>query len=773
MAHARGVYLNHSTGSVRPVDNASLAQAFHQQLPSFATTPLVSLDEVARELGVRAVFLKDESNRLGLPSFKILGASWGTYRAVTAHLGLPADTPLEQVAEAARNNSVSLYAATEGNHGRAVAAMARILGVPAHIHIPSTVSDDAVTRIASEGAHVVVVVSDAHYDEAVAEAARAAASVPGGLLIQDNAFEGYEQIPAWIVEGYSTLVLEAEQQVAERGLKPSLLVAPVGVGSLAHAVVSHCKSGGRDCAVLAVEPDTAPCLWTSLTAGRPVSVHTSRTIMEGLNCGTVSLTAFDDLRAGVDASATVSDFEAHEAVQYLGTKGVDSGPCGGATVAALRRLAQVTPRPGFLSKDAVVVLLNTEGRRSYKTPLDVSVDDPVKLTQILTSIDSSNPDLSAASGAGETEVAAYISAWLQHRGIETHWLEKAKPGRPSVVGVLRGRGGGGGKSLMLNGHIDTVSLSSYSPDLDPLSGDLKPDDDGGRVFGRGAADMKAGVAASMAAMARFINTDSSSSSLSASSSSLLRGDVILAAVADEENFSFGTQEVLDAGWRADAAVIPEPTSQEVAIAHKGFVWVEIDVLGVAAHGSMPDQGVDAILLAGAVQTALLEYAGTLPEDPRLGRASLHGGLIRGGEEPSSYPARCTLTVEFRTVPPQTPASILADVEGILSRVASGNPGLKYAPPRVTFSRPFFGMDEGDGFVKTFLSGMSSSLGVEAPAPAALSFWCDAALLYEAGIPSIVYGPKGHGIHGKEEWVSVASIREVTTVFETVIKDFCA
>ncbi|GKT52219.1 diaminopropionate ammonia-lyase [Colletotrichum spaethianum] len=679
MAHGRrSVYLNDKLGKVSPIANGSLAQVFHQQLPSFARTPLVSLDEFAQELGVKAVYLKDESNRLGLPAFKILGASWGTYRAITTELNLPADLSLDQVAKAAQQHSISLYAATEGNHGRAVAAMAKILGIPAHIYIPSSVADETVKRIAAEGA--VVIVTDSHYDEAVLEAWKAAASTAGGLLIQDNAFEGYEQIPAWIVEGYSTLVLEAEQQVADKGLKPTLMVTPVGVGSLAHAVVSHCKSGGRDCAVLSVEPDTAPCLWTSLMAGKPVSVHTSRTVMEGLNCGTVSLTAFDDLQAGIDASATVSDFEAHEAVEYLRNNGVKSGPCGGATVAALRRLAEVSPRPSFLSKDAVVVLLNTEGQRNYKTPWTY---------------------LSKASGAGETEIANYISAWLQHRNIEAHWLEK-KSGRPSVVGVLRGQGGG--KSIMLNGHIDTVSLSSYSSDLDPLSGELRPEG-GGRIFGRGSADMKSGVAAAMAAMAQ----------LNSSSGSVLRGDVILAAVADEENFSFGTEEVLGAGWRADAAIIPEPTSQEIIIAHKGFVWVEIEILGVAAHGSMPEQGVDAILLAGAVQTALLEYSKTLPSDPRLGKASLHAGLIQGGEEPSSYPARCTLTVEFRTIPSQTSDSILHDVEAILKRIGSSNPEFTYSPPRVTFSRPSFSLNAEDDFVNTFVAGVSRTLG-KAPAP---------------------------------------------------------
>ncbi|TEA04261.1 Diaminopropionate ammonia-lyase [Colletotrichum sidae] len=752
----REIYMNSRTRPIRPVADTSCVHEFHRQLPSFAPTPLVSLSDLAREIGVKAVFLKDESIRVGLPAFKILGASWGTYRALTTKLGLPADLPLHDVALAAQQNGISLFAATEGNHGRAIAAMARILGIPAHIYVPSSVNREAATLIASEGASVVH--STSHYDDVVLEAWNSSQAVSGGLLVQDNAFEGYEQIPSWIVEGYSTLLVEAEQQVADHGLKPTLMVTPVGVGSLAHAVVSHCKSGGREHAVMTVEPDTAPCLWKSLEAGQPVSVHTSKTIMDGLNCGTVSLTAFEDLRAGVSASATVSDFEAQEGVLYLETQGVGSGPCGGATIAGLRRLAQVSPRPELLSENAVVVLLNTEGRRKYEAPLDVSIDDPVGLTRILTSIDSSNPDLSKASGAGEAEIANYISAWLQYRNIETHWIER-KTGRPSVVGVLRGTGLG--KSIMLNGHIDTVSLGSYSASRDPLSGDLTTDG-GGRVHGRGCLDMKAGVAAALSTLAHF----NSHRSLS------LRGDVILAAVADEENFSFGTEEVLEAGWRADAAIIPEPTSQEIGIAHKGFIWVEIDILGVAAHGSEPDKGVDAILHAGAVQTALLEHSRALPVDERLGKASLHGGLIVGGEEPSSYPAKCTLTVEYRTVPLQTSESILADLEGILKRIATGCSDFKYAPPRMTFSRPPFALEDEDAFVQLFVSRTADTLG-QAPKPVGLPFWCDAALLHQAGIPTVVYGPKGVGLHGKEEWVSVESVREVFSVMRNVVEGFCS
>jgi acetylornithine deacetylase/succinyl-diaminopimelate desuccinylase family protein/diaminopropionate ammonia-lyase family len=746
----RPIFFNDKTDPVQVDTDFSIVHQFHQQLPNYSRTPIVSLDEVAKKLKVKSVFVKDESNRLGLPAFKVLGASWGACRAIIAKTGIPIDSPLEKIAQIAQKESMVLFTASAGNHGRALAAMARILGVQARIYVPRTVNDEAIRLISSEGAKVTV--SKKNYDGAMVEAWNEASITQGGLFVQDTAFEGYEDIPKWIVEGYSTLLSETEEQLKEQDLEANLVVTPVGVGSLAHAVVRHCKSKDRNCAVMSVEPDTAACFYQSLIIGRPTSVLTTKTIMEGMNCGTLSSTVFDDLQRGVDASATISDFEAHQAIQYLASKSINSGPCGGAALAALWRLADSPDRPAWLTEDAVVVILSTEGLREFETPLEVSSDDSVELTQLLTRINSSNPDLSEAAGAGETAIANYINAWLQHRGMEAHWVE-AQPGRPSVVGVLRGSGSG--KKLMINGHIDTVSLSTYTSG-DPLSGKLKDD----RIYGRGCLDMKAGVAAGMAAMAKI-----------ASSNSRPSGDVILAAVSDEEHLSKGTEAVLKAGWKADAALVIEPTLQSVVTSHRGFVWFEIDILGVAAHGSLPEEGVDAILLAGYLQTALLDYAKTMPSDPRLGQASLHGGLIVGGEEPSSYPAMCTITIEFRTVPAQSPESITADLVELLSKIASKVPDFKYNKPRLTFSRPPSSLADDNAFVQCFVSSVSKTLGY-APSPAGKAFWCDAGLLNQAGIPSIVYGPKGEGLHAKEEWVSASSIREVTKVLEIVIHDFC-
>ncbi|EAW11764.1 putative diaminopropionate ammonia-lyase [Aspergillus clavatus NRRL 1] len=524
----RRIHYNPNAATERciPTDIHGLSQ-FHRSLANYAPTPLVSLPELAAELGVKAVFAKDESNRFGLPSFKVLGASWGTFRAVASHLGLAPTAALDQVRHSLEEHPIKLFAATEGNHGRAVAFMAKNLGVTARIFVPRSMDEGTRNRIVSEGADVIITRGD--YDQAVQDAWNVSQQTHGGLLIQDTAFEGYEEVPSWIVEGYSTMMSEIDEQLGQQDLQSTITVTPVGVGSLAHAVVRHCKSRSPPSAVVTVEPDSGPCLISSLNAGRKVAVKTSSTIMDGMNCGTVSMTAWPDLQRAVDAAITVSSYESHCAVAYLASHSVPAGPCGGASLAAVRQLRE------------------------------------------LAKINSANPTLSGADGAGEGEIADYLSAWFAHREIEYHRIEPVA-GRPSIGGVLRGSGGG--QSLMINGHIDTVSLTSY--EHEPLSGQLGEKNSQAVVFGRGSLDMKGGPAAALAAAAAI-----------KTSGRTLRGDAIVAAVSDEESASQRTRDVIAAGWRADAAVVPEPTMGAIAIGHQGFVWLEVDVLGVAAHGSDP------------------------------------------------------------------------------------------------------------------------------------------------------------------------------------------
>lgn len=726
---------------------------FHQSLPNYAPTPILSLPEIANEIGVRAVFVKDESNRFGLPAFKALGASWGCFRAVAQRLGLSAAVSMKELSVEAKKNSLMLVAATEGNHGRAVAFMARLLGIESRIFVAQSMDEATRGFIAEEGACVTIV--KGCYDMAVREAFEQTQISSGALLIQDTAFDGYEDVPAWIVEGYSTMMSETEQQISELGFSVDLMVTPVGVGSLAHAVARHCKSRETPASIVTVESDSAPCLSAGLRAGKPVTVQTSATIMDGMNCGTVSTTAWPDLQRLVDVSITVSSYESHCAVKYLASRLVHAGPCGGASLAALQRLAVSHEGSLLLGKDSVVVLLSTEGPRDYAIPRDVSMDDVVSLTQALTRINSSNPTLSVTDGVGESEIADFLSAWFAHRDIEFHRIEPV-PNRPSTVGILRGSGGG--RALMFNGHVDTVSLSSYEGDA--LSGDLGVKDGQDVVFGRGSLDMKGGLAAALAALSTI-----------KASGHLPRGDVIVAAVSDEEDASQGTRDIIAAGWKADGAIVAEPTANAIATAHKGFIWVEVEVLGVAAHGSDPAAGQDAILSAGWFLRALEQFQTRLPEDDLLGKASLHCGLIRGGEEPSSYPGKCTVTIEFRTIPSQTEEGILQDLKGLLHDVSLENARFGHSDPRITMSRPNTRLSTDHPLIAVAAESASAVFG-GAPDVKAVPFWCDAALLGAAGIPSIVLGPAGGGLHSKEEWVEVESVRQMTKVYTDLIWKFC-
>ena len=252
----------------------------------------------------------------------------------------------------------------------------------------------------------------------------------------------------------------------------------------------------------------------------------------------------------------------------------------------------------------------------------------VELTSQLVAIESINPEL-GVGGSGETELARFVAEWCERAGLETT-LSEAAPGRPNVVAIARGTGGG--RSLMLNAHMDTVGLAGMT---DPLV--AKAED--GRLYGRGAYDMKGSLAACMLAAAAVKRRG-------------LRGDVIVTAVSDEEVASVGT-EAIAASLRADAAIVTEPTELEVAVAHRGFVHLEIETIGRAAHGSRPHLGIDAIAKMGRVLTGIDELDRRLranPTHPYVGSGSLHASLVEGGQEYSSYPARCVLQAERRTIP---------------------------------------------------------------------------------------------------------------------------
>ena len=356
------LYRNDSAREWR-ASRRSSAIDFHRSLPGYEPTRLVRVPELASELGVAEVLIKEESSRLGLPAFKILGASYAIARALSQRLGVDEALAVGVLRErlALSTTSPTLVAATDGNHGRAVARTARLLGLPARIYTPTDITSAAKQAIRDEGAELVEL--DLGYDAVVAAAA--SETDASSLLIQDTSWDGYEEVPQWIVDGYGTLLEEADSQLSDLGFGHVDLVAvPVGVGSLAQAVVQHYRSVGTAPSLLSVEPEAAPAVLTSLHSGEAVSVPTRATVMNGLNCGTPTETGWDTLHSGLDRAVVVADSAVIDAVHDLERLGVDSGPCGAATLAGVREL----DRAGDIGPADVLLLLSTESRAANPLP---------------------------------------------------------------------------------------------------------------------------------------------------------------------------------------------------------------------------------------------------------------------------------------------------------------------------------------------------------------------------------------------------------------------
>lgn len=361
---------------------------FHRSLPGYTPTRLVDLPGLAVELGVARVVVKEESARLGLPAFKVLGAAYAIARSLSARLGavveggIGADDralPLDELSRRTPDlGPLRLVAATDGNHGRAVAHVARMLGLPATIFFPASITSDAKAAIAGEGAQTIEL--DLQYDDLV-DAARRHVELAGApaLLVQDTGWSGYHEIPGWIVDGYATLFTEADAQLAALGSRrASLWVVPMGVGSLAHAAVVHARGEPGDSVVLGVEPTSAPSVIQALHAGQPCSLQTEPTIMSGLCCGTVSSLAWPILEAGLSAATTVSELDAARAVRDLEALGVDAGPCGAATLAGARTVLpdEAKRRDLGISDRSVIILVSTEGRAANPLPPEVRSEHP-------------------------------------------------------------------------------------------------------------------------------------------------------------------------------------------------------------------------------------------------------------------------------------------------------------------------------------------------------------------------------------------------------------
>jgi acetylornithine deacetylase len=374
--------------------------------------------------------------------------------------------------------------------------------------------------------------------------------------------------------------------------------------------------------------------------------------------------------------------------------------------------------------------------------------DILELISKLVAIDSVNPSL-VPGAAGEREIAAFVAGWAEDAGLQAEVLEGTS-GRPSVV--VRAVGSGGGRTLLLCGHCDTVTAQGMRhPPHTPRA-------DGDRLYGRGAYDMKAGVAAALIACREAAALG-------------LAGDVVVAAVADEEHASLGVQEVLRTVG-ADAAIVTEPTELELIVAHKGFVWSEIDVTGRAAHGSRPHLGVDAIVKTGPILTALGQLDLALGErtHPLLGRGSVHASLIRGGEELSSYPADCVVSLERRTLPGETTAELEAELDALLASCRASDPEL-VAGRRTLLVRDPFEVAHDAEIVATVRAAAAEAMSA-APEIGGASYWADAAFIAAAGIPTVMFGPAGEGAHAAEEWVSISSTETVTRALVSVAERVC-
>jgi acetylornithine deacetylase len=334
-------------------------------------------------------------------------------------------------------------------------------------------------------------------------------------------------------------------------------------------------------------------------------------------------------------------------------------------------------------------------------------------------------------------------------------VRDAAPGRPNVIARL-GDAKPGARSLMLNGHIDVVGVEGMTHD--PWDAGVRD----GKLYGRGSSDMKAGVAAMCAAASRAASASGGS----------LDGEIIIAGVVDEEYSSLGTRAVIADGTRADAAIVTEPTGLQIMPAHKGFVWIDVVVAGRAAHGSRWDVGVDAIRHAGLLLAALDALdADLLPvrEHPLLGRPSLHASTIEGGIGLSTYPDKCRFTIERRTIPGETTAAVLAEIEDAFARVRARRPELEMTVSLI-FEQPPSDVST-DAPVVRALDGALRACGEEVKVMG-MSAWTDAAILNDAGIPAICFGPGDIGLaHAAEEYVRVDEIERATLVLAALAMEW--
>lgn len=379
-------------------------------------------------------------------------------------------------------------------------------------------------------------------------------------------------------------------------------------------------------------------------------------------------------------------------------------------------------------------------------------DSTIDLLRHLIAIDSVNPSLTPGAD-GEAEIGSFIAKELRTSGMDVE-VQPVANGRANIIGVVEGTQKG--RTLMLCGHMDTVGVAGMKSPFDPVHKD-------GRIYGRGSQDMKGGLAAMIAAATHF-----------ASTGGLRSGRLVLAAVIDEEYGSIGA-EALVTKVKANAAVVGEPTDMKIALGHKGFEWVEVTTEGIAAHGSRPADGRDAIMRMGRILSRLEKLDRELqarPSHPIHGTASLHASIINGGRELSTYPDRCVLQLERRTIEGEPIKCGHAEVESIIEHLRKEDAEFA-ASARYLFSRPPYltPSTTGDELTKA-ISATLSRKGVQ-PTTGGMSYWTDAAILGGARIPSVVFGPGGAGLHSICEYVLADDVLTCRDALIELASGFCS
>jgi len=389
-------------------------------------------------------------------------------------------------------------------------------------------------------------------------------------------------------------------------------------------------------------------------------------------------------------------------------------------------------------------------RKEIVVNITIDQDYLIRTLTDLIKIDSVNPTL-AAGGAGEAEIAAFIAGKLRNLNLEVA-IHEPEPGRASVVGRLPGTGGG--RSLMLNGHIDTVDVAGMAA---PFTPEIKD----GKIYGRGAYDMKGSVAANMTAVKALVEAGVA-----------LGGDVLIAAVADEEYASLGTADVIER-YSVDGAIVTEPTELNLCPAHKGFIWLEVETIGRAAHGSRFNEGIDANMRMGrflAELERLEQSLRTQAGHPLVGPPSLHAAIIEGGSEVSVYAAHCRLQIERRTIPGESEAQVIGEIQQIIDKLAAAEPTFK-AMVKPFFVRDPFEVSAEAAIVQAVDRAATTVLGQQ-PQHTGMPFWADAALLAAAGVETVMIGPSGAGAHAAEEWVELQSLVDLAQILAETAVEYC-